>query len=383
MVNLLSRDQAMKALSQYDGLTVREFAPDSSFGFKADKKGYTYTFGDKDDKLPVSEKAWDYIYRASGLPGTVIGSLSPEVHQEHVVPIVDARFRQQERDMKALLKGGQIVGFAKGDTRTENPFELFKVAEKIVGKKHIKGYQVYGDLERAYFSIIGDTERKLGKTFDRDGKRVGAVAGYGFSNYTSPLGLPSPGGNHSLELNGFNWIYQCTNGAISTRNIAHYSRRLAGDTEFEDWYPEEVRRIYGAAEEEFDRLAALKDHKLPKYTAEMLDGMMEQYGVPPLIRGRVADRLINFPVDDLLGVWNHITYVASNYERALEDHSLIRRLQLAAASIVANQHICDKCHQLIKPKKRVNAEVREAVEEAVGRGREHVGREAVGVDRHN
>jgi hypothetical protein len=367
MVNLLTRDQALANLKQFDGLTVREFTPDESYGFGVKKGNYVYTFGDKNDYLEVAPGAWDHVYRNTGLKGGALATLPPELHQEHVVPIVDHKFRTAERELKALVKEDKIVGFAKGEVQTQNPRDLMFIAEKVLGKKNVRGYQAYGGFERSYVTLVGNDERKLGKTFDRDSKRVGALAGFGVTTFTSPLGLSSPGGNHSLELNGFNWILQCTNGAVSTNQVAHYTHRTAGDIPFIEWYPDAVRTIYNQAEVEYDRLKSLQDVKLPDYTAEMLDGMMEQYGVPPLIRGKVADRLINLPVHDLLGVWQHITYVASNYSKVVEDPMLVRRLQLSAASIASNQHICNSCHQLIKPRKRLNQEVKEVVEEATKR----------------
>lgn len=367
MVNLLTRDQAFANLKQFDGLTVREFTPDESYGFGVKNGDYVYTFGNKKETYKVAPEAWDHVYRNTGLQGGALATLPPELHQQHIVPIVDYKFRSAEKDLKALIKEDQVIGFAKGDVQTQNPRDLMLMAEKVLGKKHIRGYQVYGGLDRSYVTLVSDDERKLGKTFDRDSKRVGALMGFGVTSYTSPLGLPSPGGNHSLELNGFNWILACTNGAVSTNQVAHFTRKSAGDTPFTEWYPDAVRTIYNQAEVEYDRLKSLQDVKLPDYTAEMLDGMMEQYGVPPLIRGKVADRLINLPVHDLLGVWQHITYVASNYAKVVEDPSLIRRLQLSAASIAHNQHICDSCHQLIKPRKRLNQEVKEVVEEANAR----------------
>jgi hypothetical protein len=363
MVNLMTRDQALEALKPYDGLEVRSFAPNSSYGFQKQNKGYAYCFGDKKDTLPVTPEAWNYVYSASGLPGNVINKLPEDIHTEHIVPIVDYKFRSAEQDMQALIRDQEIIGFAKGSVMVHNPRDLMMQMEKAIGgKKAVKGYEVYGSTDRQYISLLGHDERRIGKTYDRKGKFVGAIMGYGVSTYVSPYGLSVPGGNQPLEINGYNYTLACMNGAVSMQNVAHYTKRDF-EQEFPEWFPGKVLEVYNAAELEYDRIKAMQEVKLPEHTAERMDSMLEQFSVPPVIRGAVAARIIDFPVENLLGLWNHVTYVASNYAAVREDPSLVRRLLSAAGSMVRNQHICDTCHQVIKPRKRVNREIVELMDE--------------------
>jgi len=153
----------------------------------------------------------------------------------------------------------------------------------------------------------------------------------------------------------------CTNGAISTQNVMQFTRKEArGDRD--EWIREKVGTVYAAGAFEFDRIRSLQDVSLSDHTAETLDSTFSQFGIPQQVRGMIARRVINQPAPNMYGLWGHVTYVASNFARVVEDPFLARRLQTAAGHIVEHHLICRECHRLMPRHHRINAEIVEAVE---------------------
>jgi hypothetical protein len=62
--------------------------------------------------------------------------------------------------------------------------------------------------------------------------------------------------------------------------------------------------------------------------------------------------LVNFPVDNLFQLANHVTYVGSNYSRVGEDPNLVRRLMRVGGDIVRHHAICQTCHRVMPKRER-------------------------------
>jgi len=73
---------------------------------------------------------------------------------------------------------------------------------------------------------------------------------------------------------------------------------------------------------------------------------------------------LNRPAHNMYDLWAHITYVASNYMRVIEDPSLARRLQMAAGTVVQHHDLCATCHQLMPKERRLSRSIRDEIGEA-------------------
>jgi hypothetical protein len=358
MVVLATRDQALAALANLSGIKERTFAPTKNYGFKEEKEGQVvYRFGDADDKLPVNLSAWRSVYRASGLQPNVMGKFPPSL----VIPLVDYSFRNSENEVRALIKDDEIIGFTKATgVGILPPKEILAAMEKGVGKKEIDGYQIFGGFDRNNVTLVGKQHKKMGETENKEGRKVGDIVNYGVSLFYSPFGYAPPGGGSALELSGFLHRLACTNGAIATDNVMRFGRK-DGEGDVFNWLTERTEKVYEQAQKQLNAMRALKDVPLGTHNAEALDSIFREFGIPTAVREMVIKRQRNFPVTDLYGLMNHITYVASNYRRVLEDPNLMRRLMSVGGNIIQHSALCPKCHRVLPRKVKKQEEQEEEV----------------------
>jgi hypothetical protein len=357
-MQLQSREQILEVLRPYRGLEERIFAPTSSYGIRIDGNNAFYQFGKKGDVLPLADDAWDYIYRIGGIKGAGLDRFRKEL----VVPILDEALRMNETELKAIVRDGTVVAFTPPEAQVVNPVHLLNLMERgIGGRKEVIGYQVAGDWSRMFISLVGGLSQKFGVMEDRQGRKKGDVINYGTTATFTPYGIDLPGQAVPLEIGGWTHQLVCTNGAVSTQNVMRFSRKEAkGDRD--EWVSEKIGQAYAAGNVEFDRIRSLKEVGLGDHTAETLDSTFGQFGIPVRVRGMIARRMINHPSNDMYGLWAHITYVASNFARVVEDPFLARRLQTAAGAVVEHHLMCDRCHQLMPKSRRINQEIIEAME---------------------
>ena len=358
-MQLLTRDQSLAALRPYRGLEERVFAPTSSFGIRlGDNNDASYQFGKRGDTLPMSNDAWDYVYKIGGLKGVGLDKYPRQL----VAPILDEALRRHEKELKAVVREGEIIAFTNAEAQVLDPIHMLSLMERgLGGRRQAIGYQVGGGWDRQFITIVGGAAAEMGQTETRQGRHVGDVINYGVTSTFTPLGIDLPSTVVPMEIGGFTHRLVCTNGAIRTQNVMSFTRKEArGDRD--EWIAEKVGQVYGAGQFEFDRIRSLQDITLSNHTAETLDSTFSQYGIPQRVRGMIARRLINQPSADMYALWGHITYVASNFARVVEDPFLARRLQTAAGHIVEHHLICRECHRLLPRQHRINAEIVEAVE---------------------
>jgi hypothetical protein len=358
-MQLANRDTVLATLRPYRGLEERIFAPTSSFGLRlGDNNDASYQFGKRGDVLPMNNDAWDYIYKIGGLKGVGLDKYPRPL----VAPILDEALRRQERELKAVVREGEIIAFTGAEAQVNDPVHMLAMMERgIGGRRAVIGYQVGGGWDRQFITLIGGAQQEFGQVENRQGRRVGDMINYGVTATFTPLGIDLPSTAVPLEIGGFTHQLVCTNGAVSTQNVMSFTRKEArGDRE--DWIREKVGQVYAAGQFEFDRIRSLQDVRLSDHTAETLDSTFSQFGIPTQVRGMIARRLINQPAPNMYGLWGHITYVASNFARVVEDPFLARRLQTAAGHIVEHHLLCQQCHRLLPRHHRINQEIVEAVE---------------------
>src|SRR5215471_266266 len=365
-MQLQTRDQALATLRPYRGLEERVFAPTSSYGIRLGDNGdASYQFGKRGDVLPMSNDAWDYIYKIGGLKGAGLDKY-PKVL---VAPILDEALRRHEQELKAVVREGELIAFTPAAAQVMDPVHMLNLMERgLGGRKEALGYQVGGGWDRQYITLVGGQNQEMGKVENKAGRKVGDVINYGVKATFTPLGIDLPSTAVPLEIGGFTHQLVCTNGAVSTQNVMNFTRKEAkGDRD--EWIREKVGQVYGAGAFEFDRIRSLQDIQLGDHTAETLESTFSQYGIPVRVRGMIARRLINQPAPNMYGLWAHVTYVASNFARVVEDPFLARRLQAAAGHIVEHHLICRECHRLMPRHHRINQEIVEAVESGAERDR--------------
>jgi hypothetical protein len=92
------------------------------------------------------------------------------------------------------------------------------------------------------------------------------------------------------------------------------------------------------------------------HTDEELTAMLADFGIPPAVRDMIRRRLVNSPASNLYQLANHVTYVASNFSRVMEDPNLVRRLMRVGGNIVQHHAICETCHRVMPRRERRKAE---------------------------
>jgi hypothetical protein len=360
MTQMVDRETALQTLLPFSGLEERQFAPDDSYGLKVGTNGKVqYQFGSKGDVMPVSQGAWDTLFRVSGLQTNSMIKYMGTDAQAHVVGLLDYSLREKQGTLKALTREGEIQAIIGGKVEMRDPVDYLRVVERAMGgRKNIKGYKVWGTPERQYISLVGSTEFNMGgKDYQRleggaQGAKVNDIVASGVQLYVSPYGYSAPGGTGlGLDLSGYWERLLCTNGMTSTQNVMHFTKR-ADESDDKEWITTNVPSILNKVEAEVDRFKALKDVAVGTHTDEELAAMLQDFGIPPAVRDMIRNRLVNHPVENLYQLANHVTYVASNYSRVLEDPSLVRRLMRVGGNIVQHHSICETCHRVMPKRER-------------------------------
>jgi hypothetical protein len=347
-VDLVTRDDVLTALAPYRGLSDRVFSATSTYGFQQDGSDWTYQFGKKGDRLVLADSAWDYAFKVAGIRQAGL----ERFRRELVVPLIDEAFHQTESELKAVVKDDAIVAFTQAKAEAMDPNKLLRLMEKGVGgRDKIKGYQVYVDWTRTYLTLVGSDEMKMGVARNDAGKKVKDLYLYGASASASLLGLDLPSKNYPLDISGWSHRLICTNGLISAQNVMNFTRKDAKDQDRDEWIVDRTGQVYAAGATDFDRLKALRDIPLSNHTAETLDSIFGEFGIPTKVRSLIASRHMNEPAQNMLELLNHMTYVASNYAAVVDDPLLQRRMQQAAGSVIQHHSLCNSCFQLL-PQRR-------------------------------
>jgi len=360
MTQMVDRETALQTLLPFSGLEERQFAPDDSYGLQTGTNGKVqYRFGNRDDVLPLGPGAWDTLFRVSGLQTNSMLKFMGTPAQEHVVGLLDHAFRERQGNLKALTRDGEIQAIIDGRVEVRDPVDYMRTAERAMGgRRHVKGYKVWGTQDRQYISLVTDKEISMGgRDYQRleggaQGAKVNDVVASGVQLYISPYGYSAPGGTGlGLDLSGYWERLLCTNGMTSTQNVMHFTKR-ADESDDKEWITTNVPTILNKVETEVDRFKALKDVAVGQHTDEELAAMLQDFGIPPVVRDMIRNRLVNHPVENLYQLANHVTYVASNYSRVLEDPSLVRRLMRVGGNIVQHHSICETCHRVMPKRER-------------------------------
>ena len=363
MTQMVDRDTALQTLVPFSGLDERQFAPDDSYGLQMGPSGKVqYRFGQKDDVMPLAQAAWDTIFRISGLQTNSMAKFMGTPAQENVVGLLDYAFRERQGTLKALTRDGQIQAIIDGKVEVRDPVDYMRTVERAMGgRKNVAGYKVWGSPDRQYISLVGRNETSMGgKDYQRleggeQGAKINDVVASGIQLYISPYGYSAPGGTGlGLDLSGYWERLVCTNGMTSTQNVMHYTRK-ADEADDKEWITTNVPTILDKVGTEVDRFKALKDVAVGTHTDEELAAMLADFGIPPAVRDMIRNRLVNHPVENLYQLANHVTYVASNYARVLEDPSLVRRLMRVGGNIVQHHSICETCHRVMPKRERRRA----------------------------
>src|SRR5262249_47445858 len=106
-MQLATRDETLAALRPYRGLEERIFAPTSSYGIQLADNTASYQFGKRGDVLPMTDGAWDYIYKIGGLKGAGLDKYPKDL----VAPLLDEALRRHEAELKAVVREGEIIAF--------------------------------------------------------------------------------------------------------------------------------------------------------------------------------------------------------------------------------------------------------------------------------
>lgn len=363
MTQMVDRETALQTLLPFSGLEERQFAPDDSYGLQVNNAGKVeYRFGKRDDVMPLGPGAWDTLFRVSGLQTNSMLKFMGTPAQENVVGLLDYAFRERQGTLKALTREGQIQAIIDGKVEVRDPLDYMRTVERAIGgRKHVKGYKVWGTPDRQYISLISGNEISMGgRDYQRleggaQGAKVNDVVASGIQLYISPYGYSAPGGTGlGLDLSGYWERLVCTNGMTSTQNVMHFTKR-ADEADDKEWITTNVPTILEKVGTEVDRFKALKDVAVGTHTDEELSAMLADFGIPPAVREMIRNRLVNHPVENLYQLANHVTYVASNYSRVLEDPSLVRRLMRVGGNIVQHHSICESCHRVMPKRERRRA----------------------------
>jgi hypothetical protein len=142
----------------------------------------------------------------------------------------------------------------------------------------------------------------------------------------------------------FRWI--CLNGQTSVHACSgNYNRRTGGQgDEFYEWARQVVDECLGGLENEFNAISAMSSEPLEGEVADVLSNIFSTYKVPPAVRTRIIENMVES--DDLTayGVLAAVTEAANASDLSAEQRD--RLLQIGGALPHALTNRCQTCHRI-------------------------------------
>ena len=137
----------------------------------------------------------------------------------------------------------------------------------------------------------------------------------------------------------------CLNGQIAPAVYWSAPKHIKG--EVEGWVQESVEKAMDVGRGMFKSIEKLADNKIDANLMDFLETMYDQLKVPENVRDLITRRIVKEGAENMYDIFNHITYVASNYKAIREDDALSARLMRIGGHFA--QHIQDICNSCNRP----------------------------------
>ena len=323
---LLTIDEAREKVGEGNYRTSKpiDFSEKSN---RIDHDGDDYVLiqGKRDRR--ITKGGMSNLVRVMGLPVALPTKVA--AHPDLVKEFLNKVAERRSLIYRALSKNNSVVSFTDGDQTIISNSQILDSAEKVLGEPQFDRVKIEDDGDSS-FAIVSDKNNKLKV---KDDKFLGGVR---VEN--------NPFRSQSTKIEAYLERLVCLNGQIAPSALWSAPKTIEDDVG--EWVTSNIGHAFKASEGMFNSIANLADRKIDADMMDFLENMYEQLKVPEAARDVITRRIVKEGADTLYDVFNHITYVASNYRAIREDASLSARLMRIGGHFAQHvEAICNACNR--------------------------------------
>lgn len=323
----LTKEQVMEELSKFDiSKTVNvdfssdetKVVHDNGIAVKVGRKVY-----------PLAPTGINSLVIRLNLPSSLPNKLSEQ--PDLLVHNLQTLSSLKNMQGKMLLRNGEVLSVVA-------PNALILPHEQVVNNierriKEVRFDKVFED-PPGVFNI---------HAFTGNGQQLDAGQGDYFKTgvkvVNSGLGLVQP------SVSGYAVRLKCLNGAIAVDDLWRAPAKLSNE-DGADWLDDSIRNARKVGKKFFAKIKSLKDIEIhSEHMDAFLESIYGDLGIPESVRDFISRRVFKEGADNMYDVFNHITYVASNYVALQEHPRFVNRLLTAGGALTNHAEVCPTCYR--------------------------------------
>jgi len=153
-------------------------------------------------------------------------------------------------------------------------------------------------------------------------------------------------GKETVEVSPYVFRQWCTNGAITSESLGHFTRKRRDDGgNIGDWMSEIIGNASNSLDHEFERIRQLTKVSVKGHLAKVLSGIRQDYGIPKKIMEDIRAEADSENAQTMYDVWNAITKVASHSDSLTAMSAT--RLQGIAGHVSKQNEVCQSCFRTV------------------------------------
>ena len=294
-----------------------------------DYDGNTFVLSVGKKERKISEDGISYLTQVLDLPKALPKKLATE--PDMMTYILNERAKRSGSILSPLKRGSSIVSFVDhSQTLVSNQQVMESIGKCVNGPLFDKVY--VGENGVSSFTVVSENDKKM-----KIGKGDNFIGGVRLEN--------NPMKSSSTKIEAYLERLVCLNGAIAPS--AHWSAPRTIDGDVGDWINDNVGYAMGESRKMFKSIAKLASSKIDSNLMDFLENMYVQLKIPETVRDLITRRIVKEGASNMYDIFNHITFVASNYRAIREDDTLSARLMRISGHFA--QHIEDVCNSCSRP----------------------------------
>ena len=280
-----------------------------------------------------------HLVNVLDLPAALPKKLSSD--PELMLHVINERSTKNSGNIRVLSKGNSALSFIDGDQTLISSDEIIDNVGKVLKGPMFDKVTIGQDGNITYNIVATKNKPFVAKKGDN------FVGGVRISN--NPLQCASTKIESLLER------LVCLNGIIAPRAVWSSPKTIEGDTD--EWVQENVTHAYNNSKNMFQSILKLVNKKdklmIDSNLMDFLENVYDQLKIPETVCDLITRRIVKKGADSMYDIFNHITYVASNYKSVRENDRLSAKLMEIGGEFA--QNIEDLCNTCNRPKFTVEA----------------------------
>lgn len=339
---VLTYDEMLKVIDQTEDLKERlfELGEDNvELICDLEDEEAPLQFKINSEKFTLQMESALQILSFAKIPKSVLDNYDVDV----LVPLVNWYYAHKSGELKALIKGNEILAFTKPKTTIYSMKDILSEMIRSLDNFEINEFhfeRVQHSLKETQFCLVAP--RKVKILDNGDILRAGVFVQY------------STVGAKPLVMKGYVSRDYHDNGMISSDVSEMWDRRKdksADDIDDDDffdvytWAYDTCDTVFRAFDREAGAVEDLMNFQLDSHAGTLFNDVFKRNNIPAAVQKLVREEYVDQPGQTLYDVWNSMTLTADRPELDGNTSSQ-RKVMEAGGNLAAHPRSCPSCHRL-------------------------------------